>query len=385
MMAEGRGPRISLDHGAIVSTFSRFFADRGYGHSPTVGLLADAGDLLFTNSSMTPFRDAMLHGQRLDPAVQVQPCLRTNDDWLVTFTMLGVLAMADQLIRVTTDLVAFLDDTGLCGLEDLHCVMCAEDVDLRAAWDEATGGRFVSFLAGNTAMLWTHWRYGSGDRLIGRGMTFVREDPERAPCGADCSPICECGRFFPLANVIMATSGDTASYVDVGMGLEGLVAAHEGGDFYASDPYQSIVEATDSWGLASEVSTRLANELIGSRAGVRAGCRPGPRGAGHVLRRLLRSVALTLRAIPGPPPRQRCAFLLEITGTDPDVARVVLDEVSQLPSRIARGTRGASRYLRRHAALPRPELRARIQETYGLPAAEAEALVIEILDSALLG
>ena len=186
----------------IKGCFLAVFRTLGYTISESAPLLTNDPTLLFVNSSVTPFKSAMIDGETIPDTAQVQRCFRSNvdDAWLLFFEMLGIVGMRNHLDRFTRDLVCFLTkECGICSKAHLHTVVHPEDTFLRDAWLQATEGRPVHFLGQNSDKFWTRWSYGKNTRLSGRGLTVVWENSTIKPCNPDCNIHCSCPRFWRWA------------------------------------------------------------------------------------------------------------------------------------------------------------------------------------------
>jgi len=373
-------------------SFIETFHSRGYQCLPSFSLLGDNPTVLFVNASVTPFLPRMLQGAPLARTALVQRCFRAHDDpaWLFVFHMLGILAEAADLDQVTAHLVDFLVERA--GLEPgrLHTVIDREDRELERAITLRLGSERLHHQRGNTELHWTRWHFGRTSPLVGAGLTLCYERAAATACSPGCDVSCACGRYSPFANVIVMSHRHLERrYVDIGVGLESLVAATGDGDFFSLSPLREAVAALAPLAGDRAKARELANAYLGVTALVDAGIQPGPRRHQFVLRKLIRAQVAAWLGGPGSPAGdetilavRRCqAALAEALGGW--YAPQLLARVGEVMEGEARGylenlARTWDRLLRRRAELrrtPPAELAPILRETYGLPERWVPALL----------
>ncbi|HVE70505.1 MAG TPA: hypothetical protein VNI54_03985 [Thermoanaerobaculia bacterium] len=279
----------------IQSAFVAFAARQGYALAPPDPLLSRDPTLLFTNSTIVPHKAAILRGDRIRPCAQVQSCFRANapEDLPYAFTMLGLLAEAAHLPRVLRDTARFLESHAFPADGRLLAIMCAEDADLMDAWNDLVDDPLMSVRFVPSVQGITRWRYGEGDRLFGRGLSMFWSAP-RASTHIGCDVGCGCGRFQVLGTVIVVgNEAQGSSYVEAAFGLEGLRATRCRGEYFALPEYDQITRTLVALGRDRAGAQSFARNVLAASQLVAAGCVPASRGAGHVLRRIIRRMDAT--------------------------------------------------------------------------------------------
>ena len=137
---------------------------------------------------------------------------------------------------------------------------------------------------------------------------FIITDKE--PCGDDCSPACDCGRYLEIWNNVFMEYNKTADSkfeplaqknVDTGMGLDRTIAVLQGvSSVYETDLFAPIIKkieelSGEKYGADKKITAsmrimadhmRTATFMIGDEKGIS----PSNVDQGYVLRRLIRRV-----------------------------------------------------------------------------------------------
>ncbi|WP_316186298.1 MULTISPECIES: alanine--tRNA ligase-related protein [unclassified Bradyrhizobium] len=263
--------------------FTGFFAERGYRIDPPVPLLSDDPSLLFTNASVTPYKQRMLEARAIAPSAVVQPCLRSNcsADRLSHFTMFGLIADYSFLTQLTADLQDFL--TAQIRRPGRFVYRpCAGDDDLIEAW-RATGRMLPDTIQPVPPRLnLTRWRYGMGESLLGKGggIAVVAGDGGDGPDAHE----------WILGTLIAIASAAGRLYVEVAIGGECLAAAKASADLFALPPISDMVTLLMEAGLGRNAARHQADAAMAVAALVVEGCTPGPRGSHYLMRKYIHRI-----------------------------------------------------------------------------------------------
>jgi alanyl-tRNA synthetase len=372
-----------------------FWARHGCRVVPSFPLLHDDGSVYFVNAGITPFKAHMLSGGPLPLTAVLQRCLRTRWDSAggFRFEMMTVVGMAEALPTVSALLFRLLEEELGLDRERLHCVLDLTETRLRGLTGPLPPAR-LHHQSGNNEALWTRWEFGYGDRLAGPGLTLVWDLGAERACGESCEASCACGRHLPLGNIVVVENpGAQRAYFDVGFGVERLASIFHGGLTGAFDPLRSALAASAVLPLPEREAARLADCHAAVCLLVEEGLRPEGKGAGYVLRKLVRTM---YDCVSGQAPGDAVAALAGLVSelllaAEPPLADSLRSAVSAMieaeahsyAESIARAVPRARQLLSR-SKLSEGDLRLRLRDTYGLPAAEIDALFAELRGKRIL-
>jgi len=323
-----------------ISTFNRFFLDRGHQLITGSSLLAPPGDpVLFTSAGMHPLTSYLAGsphplGRRL---TGIQRCLRTtdlaeigDDSHLTVFQMLGSWSLGDydgpQSQRWGLELLC-----GEFGLDQdlLYATVfggdgqVGPDIAAQRTWTEL--GLPVEPL-GPEHNWWSNGPTG----LCGPDSEIHVWTGDGQPAGTPSTD----RRWLELWNHVtmryerhpdgtLTQLGQPG--VDTGMGLERLLMlCQRAGSVYETDLFSPWLTVLPSLSGPDPLSHRiLADHLRSAIVMFGDGVRPSSTGHGYVLRRLLRRALLTLwRGEAGPEPT--------LTGLPPDLVRHTAGQFGQV-------------------------------------------------------
>ncbi|MBR3645500.1 MAG: alanine--tRNA ligase [Lachnospiraceae bacterium] len=301
------------------NAWKEFYVKRGHVDIGAVSLVSDgATGVMFNVAGMQPLMPYLLGkkhpaGTRL---CNVQGCVRTVDIDSVGdtshgtfFEMMGSWSLGDYFkeerckwsYEVLTEVFGFDAD-------HLAATVFAGDEDAPRDEESANYRIASGFKPENVYFLpkehnW--WGLEFGPCGPDSEMFYIN-DVE--PCGPDCNPGCDCGRFTEIGNDVFMQyekhqDGHLTTLekknVDTGWGLERNLAFLNGtSDVYRTDFYTSVIsyienksgikydseeKSTKSMRIVAD-HTRTSVMLIGDAAKLR----PSNAGAGYVLRRLIR-------------------------------------------------------------------------------------------------
>ncbi len=305
------------------SLFLKFFEEKGHAVIPSASVIPENDPtVLFTTAGMHPLVPYLM-GQKHPMGVRltnVQKCIRTGDidevgdaSHCTFFEMLGNWSLGDYFKKEAISWSwEFLTDPKWLGLNPDRLAFSVFEGDEHAPRDE------------EAAQIWRD--LGVKDERIfylpaeknwwgPAGITgpcgpdtemFVVTDQE--PCGPDCSPACDCGRYLEIWNDVFMQYDKQAdgSYlplqqknVDTGMGLERTISVLTGAKtVYETDLFKDIIakigelcekkyeedeETTCAFRIIAD-HLRTATIIMGDVRGVT----PSNVDQGYVLRRLIR-------------------------------------------------------------------------------------------------
>lgn len=311
----------------VRTSFLTFLQERGHAMLPSASLVA-AGDstALFTIAGMQPLMPYLLGaphplGRRLANA---QKCLRTDDIAEVGdashgtfFEMLGFWSLGDYWKQDSQrwTLEWFTETLGLekeriavtvfAGDDDAPC-----DDEAIAVWRSLGIPDERIFPLGKEDNWWGPI-VATGPCGPDTELFYDTGLPHTPQFGERCHPGCGCGRWVEIGNNVFMEymKHEDGSYtrlaqrnVDVGLGLERLLAMLNGATVYETDLYQEALLKLDELApvtgdLPPERETRLRRIVVDhARAAtflLADGVLPGNVERGYVCRRLIRRAALS--------------------------------------------------------------------------------------------
>ncbi len=305
------------------SLFLRFFEEKGHAVIPSASVIPENDPtVLFTTAGMHPLVPYLLGekhpmGNRLTDA---QKCIRTGDieevgdaSHCTFFEMLGNWSLGDYFKK---EAIAwsweFLTSEEWLGLDKDKLAFSVFAGDEDAPRDDEAADLWRSVGVKDDRIFYlpkkNNWWGPAG--LTGPcgpdTEMFVITDKE--PCGPDCSPACECGRYLEIWNDVFMQYNKQADgsfpplkqqNVDTGMGLERTIGVLMGvKSVYETDLFSGIIEkiaalSGKTYGLDDETTRsmriiadhlRTSTVIIGDARGVT----PSNVDQGYVLRRLIR-------------------------------------------------------------------------------------------------
>ena len=316
-------------------SYLKFFESKGHKIIPSASLIPENDpSVLFTTAGMHPLVPYLLGqkhpaGKRL---CDVQKCVRTGDidevgdaTHLTFFEMLGNWSLGDYfkeesigfsfefLTKVLEIPVEKIAVTVFAGDED-----CPRDTFAASVWEKHGIPKERIFYLPKA----NNWWYAGATGPCGSD-TEIFIDTGKEPCGPDCSPADDCGKWVEIWNNVFMEFNRTADgkfeplkqkNVDTGMGLErtvcminGLSSAYET-DLFAGaiakicelsgKKYGEDEEATRAIRIIAD-HIRTATFMIGDERGVV----PSNVDQGYVLRRLIRRAVRFARQIGCDPAR----------------------------------------------------------------------------------
>jgi alanyl-tRNA synthetase len=292
-----------------------FFKEKKHVILPSAPLIPENDPtVLFTTAGMhplVPFLMGEAHpaGTRL---TSCQKCIRTGDieevgdRWHVTFfEMLGNWSLGDyfkkEAIHWTWE---FLTDKKWLGINRDNIYVTVFKGDETAPKDEETFDYWRQIGVAPEKIFYfgkeSNWWGPAGKTGPCGPDTEIYYDTGLMPCGPECNPTCNCGKYFEVCNDVFMQYNKKAdgSYellkhknVDTGMGLDRIAAVMQGKkEVYDIDVFQPIMEkisqlAKQDYDKAREI---IADHLRAATFLIADGVSPSNLDQGYVLRRLIR-------------------------------------------------------------------------------------------------
>ena len=309
--------------GELRAMWLNFFKSKGHAVIPSASVIPENDPtVLFTTAGMHPLVPYLMGskhpaGTRL---TDVQKCIRTGDidevgdsSHLTFFEMLGNWSLGDYFKK---EMIAwsweFLTSPEYLGLDKDKLAFTVFEGEGDIPRDEEAAGYWMEngvkpeniyFL--NRKHNWWGPAGQTGPCGPDTEMFIIKDQP---PCGPDCSPACDCGRFLEIWNDVFMQYNKTADgqyvplakkNVDTGMGLERTICTLNGvKTVYETDAFTGIIakiaELSGKQYDDSESITR-AFRIIADHIRTATFIMGDPRGVspsnvdqGYVLRRLIR-------------------------------------------------------------------------------------------------
>ena len=299
--------------------FLKFFQDKGHALISSASLVPENDpSVLFTMAGMHPLVPYLL-GQKHPEGVRlvnVQKCIRTGDiddvgdpSHLTFFEMLGNWSLGDyfkkEMIPWSWE---FLTSEEYLGLPKDKLAFSVFAGDENAPRDEESAQLWrdcgvpddrIFFLPAEN----NWWAPGPTGPCGPDSEMFIITD--REPCGPDCSPACDCGRYLEIWNDVFMQYNKTpdgvlhplpAPNVDTGMGLERTICTLLGKDnVYETDLFANILAKVAELSGKIYQDNQKAFRIVADHMrtatfilGDDRGMAPSNTGQGYILRRLIR-------------------------------------------------------------------------------------------------
>ena len=303
--------------------FIQFFKEKGHAVIPSASVIPENDPtVLFTTAGMHPLVPYLLgahhpEGRRL---TDVQKCIRTGDieevgdaSHLTFFEMLGNWSLGDYFKK---EMIAwsweFLTSEEWLGLDKDHLAFSVFAGDETAPRDEESYNYWREQGVAEDHLFFlpreNNWWGPAG--ITGpcgpdTEMFIIRDVP---PCGPNCSPACDCGRYLEIWNDVFMQYNKQADgsfipleqmNVDTGMGLERTIGVLQNvKSVYETDLFLPIIGKIEElsgkkYGEDEAVTRamRIVADHIRSSTfilGDERGVTPSNVDQGYVLRRLIR-------------------------------------------------------------------------------------------------
>lgn len=289
----------------LKSELIQFHAKEGFEIYESFPLLSNDPTLLFTNATITPFKDRHLGiGKATDYAL-IQKCFRTggatnleeigtNEQCFTYFEMFGAGIFSCTCERAISYLTRMMASLGI-DADNIYYVIPTTG-DFLSALIDSNVDRDKIFLLDTNRVYWVDWRFGLGGP-VGKGITIVYSQCGNRPISVsemESSP----DDYIELLNLIHISAVEKDGVIlpcavpayDLGVGIERLAAVVQGCSPYKIDTIKPIVDMVrrSAQGLDEAKRRMLADHLRACVMLVHSGCQPSNKKAGYVLRRLIR-------------------------------------------------------------------------------------------------
>ena len=303
--------------------YLKFFESKGHAIIPSASVIPENDPtVLFTTAGMHPLVPYLLGakhpmGTRL---TDVQKCIRTGDidevgdaSHCTFFEMLGNWSLGDYFKKEAIHWSwEFLTSPEYLGIDKDKLAFTVFAGDEKAPRDDEAAGYWKECGVKNDHIFYLNAKHNwwgpagtTGPCGPDTEMFIIKDQP---PCGPDCSPACDCGRYLEIWNDVFMQYNKQADgrylpmdhkNVDTGMGLERTIGVLLGAKtVYETDLFRGIIakieelsgkkyedndEYTRSFRIIAD-HMRTATVIIGDDRGVT----PSNVDQGYVLRRLIR-------------------------------------------------------------------------------------------------
>ena len=306
-----------LDTKQLREQYLKFFEERGHKIIPSASLIPDNDPtVLFTTAGMHPLVPYLMgakhpEGKRL---TDVQKCVRTGDidsvgdaTHCTFFEMLGNWSLGDYFKKESiTYSYDFLTKVLGIPVEKLAVSVFAGDKD--APRDDFAASTWIELGIKKENVYFlpkeNNWWGPAGMTGPCGPDTEIFVITREEPCGPDCSPACDCGRFVEIWNNVFMEYDKQADgtfaplkqkNVDTGMGLERTVAMLNGyATVHETDVFKPVIDLIkEKSGKGDDMirpmriiadHIRTATFMLGDEKGVT----PSNVDQGYILRRLIR-------------------------------------------------------------------------------------------------
>lgn len=303
--------------------FLEFMEEKGHAIIPSASVIPQGNvNVLFTIAGMHPLIPYLMgqphpKGTRL---ADVQKCIRTNDieevgdaSHLTFFEMLGNWSLGDYFKKdAITWSWEFLTSDKWLGIDQDRLAFSVFAGDENAPRDDEAADLWRQMGVKEDHLFFlpkkNNWWSTGGPGPCGPDTEMFYINTNKEPCGPDCSPACDCGRYLEIWNDVfmqynLREDGILEPLkkqnVDTGMGLERTAGVLMGKQsVYETDLFSDILakiaalcgkaygsdeETTRSMRIIAD-HLRTATMILGDDQGVT----PSNTDQGYILRRLIR-------------------------------------------------------------------------------------------------
>ncbi|MEG1812385.1 MAG: alanine--tRNA ligase [Clostridia bacterium] len=309
--------------GELRSLYLKFFEGKGHAVIPSASVIPENDPtVLFTTAGMHPLVPYLLGakhpmGTRL---TDVQKCIRTGDidevgdnSHCTFFEMLGNWSLGDYFKREAISWSwEFLTSPEWLGIDKNRLAFSVFAGDEHAPRDDEAANLWREMGVAEDHIFFlpkaNNWWGPAGVTGPCGPDTEMFIITDKAPCGPDCSPACDCGRYLEIWNDVFMQYNKQADgsfpplaqqNVDTGMGLERTIGVLMNvKSVYETDLFKDIIAkigelSGKTYGESDEVTQsmriiadhlRTATIIMGDDHGIT----PSNVDQGYVLRRLIR-------------------------------------------------------------------------------------------------
>ncbi len=306
----------NLSSEQIRKEFLDFFKSKGHEILPSISLIPDDPQLLFTVAGMVPFKKIFwgLEDPKYPRVATVQKCIRTNDIENVGrtprhhtfFEMLGNFSFGDYFKKEAIEYAwEFLTQRLEIDPSKLWVSIYKDDDEAFEIWTKDIGLDPKKIV-----------RMGKEDNFWGPvgpsgpcgpdSEIFYDLGPTKECSSDECTPACGCNRFLEIWNLVFTglyqdENGNLGELerknIDTGMGLERIASVLQGvKSNFETDLFMPLIRKSEdifSIKYGSQESTDISMRIIADHARaatflIADGVSPSNTERGYVLRRLIR-------------------------------------------------------------------------------------------------
>lgn len=389
----------------IRNKFLNYFKEHGHKIIPSAPLIPENDpSVLFTTAGMHPLVPYLLgekhpEGTRL---ADYQKCLRTVDidevgdnRHLTFFEMLGNWSLGDYFKEESIKFsMEFL--TKELGIPvDKLSVTCfkgdndaPKDAETARIWEENGMPKDKIYFFGKDSNWWI-----AGETGPCGPDTEIFYDTGKEPCGANCDPSCDCGKYVEIWNNVFMEyyKNPDGSYrkleqrnVDTGLGLERINMLLQGKETpFDTEIFSGIMNRLKELEALDDISSRriVAEHLRSSMMIIADGGKPSNIDRGYILRRLIRRMIRHLNklGISLDKLEELVALDIEILGdmypelvkNRENIVKTILEEKDKFVKTLENGEKELLKELNKLKEKGENKLSAeavfRLYETYGFP------------------
>lgn len=389
----------------IRNKFLNYFKEHGHKIIPSAPLIPENDpSVLFTTAGMHPLVPYLLgekhpEGTRL---ADYQKCLRTVDidevgdnRHLTFFEMLGNWSLGDYFKEESIKFsMEFL--TKELGIPvDKLSVTCfkgdndaPKDAETARIWEENGMPKDKIYFFGKDSNWWI-----AGETGPCGPDTEIFYDTGKEPCGANCDPSCDCGKYVEIWNNVFMEyyKNPDGSYrkleqrnVDTGLGLERINMLLQGKETpFDTEIFSGIMNRLKELEALDDISSRriVAEHLRSSMMIIADGGKPSNIDRGYILRRLIRRMIRHLNklGISLDKLEELVALDIEILGdmypelvkNRENIVKTILEEKDKFVKTLENGEKELLKELSKLKEKGENKLSAeavfRLYETYGFP------------------
>jgi alanyl-tRNA synthetase len=296
--------------------FLDFFIKNGYTFVESDSLIPkNDNTILFTSAGMVQFKQYFLNcNNKLKKATSCQKCLRTSDIESVGFTdrhltffeMLGNFSFDDCCKEQSITLAwIFLTDVMLLQKHRFYVTVHEDDYETSMVWKKFISNDKIIKMNNET----NFWDMGTTGPCGPCSEIFIDTGFTTNCKKNDCGPMCDCGRYIELWNLVFTQYDRQANRslkkllhgnIDTGIGFERLVSVINNKKLFDTSLFLPIIEnIKDILNLQNKHDIQklkiIADHLRAIIFLISDGVLPSNEGRGYVLRKLLRRISIQLK------------------------------------------------------------------------------------------
>lgn len=357
----------------LESKFKRFFSNRDYVIDKNDSILTEDPTILFVNSTMVSYKDRMINQEFIEKTAKIQDCFRMNsdDESLILFKMLGIIADAKELETCVKDFLDFLVVCCEIPRDRLIVAIHHEDKRLINSCEGIINQKNIYLIDENSEMFSTRWTYGDVYDLKGKGLTIIYND-NLDYCSPSCDINCSCNKFRQIGNFIVINKGDSdRSYLDFGFGLERTLSYKYNGDLFKIKDFKFYIDKIIELGYSYKRSKSIFNNMNSIIRLVSEKVTPSSKKTGYILRRLIRMLVngfleegATLSEVEE---KYLEVYKLFDYTSEEYCNNVVLEEIELYLKNLKKSIESSKKFIRKNKLLSQSELIEKIKDTFGVP------------------